>query len=71
MNALDPRAECATCRHYPAYHVEPGDSGRHPCRAWNPDAPDAECPCAAWRAPVAPKNEGVKPWGHERKDLQD
>lgn len=47
----DAYEECASCKHYPAYHEHPGDSGAHPCRAWDPDAPDSECPCAAWKKP--------------------
>ncbi len=59
-------AECGACNHYPAYHD--GDGGR-PCRAWNPDQPDAKCACKGWEAPppkpeptTTPAGDYEEPW---------
>lgn len=62
-------AQCANCKHSPAYHD--GDGGR-PCRAWAPDdaATTDVCPCQGWKAKVVAVAEESKPWGWERKDLQ-
>lgn len=40
--------ECASCKHYPAYHDK--ETGR-PCRAWDPDQPDNLCACKGWKKP--------------------
>lgn len=44
-------AECASCKHSPAYH---DGEGGHVCRAWDPEEPNFFCACKGWKAKPKP-----------------
>ncbi len=59
--------ECENCKHYLAYHDQPGTA----CRAFVDTTPNMKCLCPCWNMKTTVEAVEHKPWGHERKDLQD
>lgn len=61
--------KCLNCNHGLPYHIVGDEVGK--CWAWNPDKADFKCGCDKFVAKVKEGPKEHKPWGHERKDLQD
>ena len=56
----EPYEQCAECKHYPAYHDQPGQK----CRAWTDETVDSKCACAGWKkAATAPDAKGKQKGG--------